>query len=125
MKEIVPELRDLYVKLNARNVLSGWSAATKWTKDEESKDRDFQEAGVYLLVLNSDEFSVTVYPDRREALAAANAAYAQMEKEHPNLQAVLVSVDSLAALRTAYSSYFLDTTAFLRLVEKAIGKQHR
>lgn len=121
MREIVPELRALYAKLNVNNVLSGWSAATKWTKDEEDKDRDFQAAAMYLLVLNSEDFSVTITPYKKEHLAAANAYYAKIEKEEPNLQAVLVSVDSLAALRTAYPNYFLDTTSFLRVVEKAIG----
>jgi len=124
MIEIVPELRALYAKLNVNNVLSGWSAATKWTKDEEDKDRDFQVAAMYLLVLNSEDFSVTITPYKKEHLAAANAHYAKIEKEEPNLQAVLVSVDSLAALRTAYPNYFLDTTSFLRVVEKAIGSDN-
>lgn len=121
MSEIVPELKVLYTKLNVNNVLAGWSAATKWTKDEEVKDKDFQQAAVYLLVLNSEEFSVTVTPYKNDALANANAHYAKIEKEQPKLQAVLVSVDSVAALRTAYPNYFLDTSAFLKKVEQVLN----
>jgi ppGpp synthetase/RelA/SpoT-type nucleotidyltranferase len=119
MREIMPELRELYTKLNVSNVLSGWSAATKFTKDDAAED--IQEADMYLLVLNSDRFAVTVTPYRRSALAAANAHYEKIEREEPNLQAVLVSVDSLAALRTAYPNYFLDTRAFISLVQNAIA----
>jgi ppGpp synthetase/RelA/SpoT-type nucleotidyltranferase len=118
MLEIVPELRELYINLNVFRVLSGWSAATKWTKDQT--DKSIQEAGMYLLVLNPDSFSVAVTAYDKDALPAANLHYAKIEKEQPNLQAVLVSVDSLAALRTAYPNYFLDTNSFITLVTKAI-----
>ncbi|WP_162601464.1 hypothetical protein [Occallatibacter savannae] len=64
---------------------------------------------------------MTVYPFKKDQVAAANASYAEIEKEHPELQAVLVSVDSLAALRTAYPNYFLDTSAFIEMIEKTIS----
>ena len=38
----------------------------------------------------------------------------------PDKDAVLVTVESLAALRRAYPNYFLATTAFLESVEEAI-----
>ncbi len=119
MKEIVPELRDLYVKLNVHNVLSGWSAATKWTKEET--DKDIKKAELYLLVLDPEKFSVTIYPFKRRQLGEANAHYQSVEKDNPKLQAVLVSVDSITALRTAYPNFFLDTNAFIELVEKTIS----
>jgi len=118
MKEVVPELRDLYNSLNVHKILTGWSAATKYTKEEQSTD--IQNAAMYLLVLNYDKFAVTVYPFKKEHLADANAHYALIEKDHPELQAVLVSVDSVAALRAAYPNYFLDTNSFVGWVQKAI-----
>jgi len=39
----------------------------------------------------------------------------------PTRDAVLVSVESLSALRRAYPNYFLDTSAFLESVEEAIA----
>jgi len=115
-----PELKSLYSKLNVFNVLSEYTAAIKFTK--ETPDIDMQEADAFLLVLDSENFSVSVTPYKRGALAAANARYAQIEKEEPKLQAVLVSADSLAALRLAYPNYFLDTTGFINLVKTVIGE---
>jgi ppGpp synthetase/RelA/SpoT-type nucleotidyltranferase len=118
MDELVPLIRQLYVELNIDNVLSGWSGATKYT--QEVPDEQIQQAAMYMLVLEPENFSVTIYPYNRDQLAEANAKYAEFEKKHPELQAVLVSVDSLAALRTAYPNYFLDTNAFLFLVKNMI-----
>jgi ppGpp synthetase/RelA/SpoT-type nucleotidyltranferase len=121
LKEIVPEMRGLYVSLNVKNVLSGWAAITKFTAEDAHEE--IRDAGMYLLVLDPNTFSTSLYPYSKDHLAQANTHYAKIEKEEPNLQAVLVSVDSLAALRTAYPNYFLDTTAFLEVVEGAIGKE--
>ena len=123
MDELVPEIRKLYTELNVHNVLSGWSAATKYTKEEP--DELIQQAAMYMLVLEPEKFSVSVYPFIRDQLAEANALYAKFEKEHPELQAVLVSVDSISALRTAYPNYFLDTNSFITLVEKMISTREK
>jgi len=92
---------------------------TKWTK--ESSDQEVKSADVFLLILDPDQFHVSVAPYRRDQLGVANARYAQIEKEQPKLQAVLVSADSLAGLRIAYPNYFLDTTEFIKIVQIAIG----
>ncbi len=114
-----PELRDLYRRLNVFHVLSGYSSGIKFTKD--SPELHVKNADVYLLVLDPDQFSVVVTPYRRDQLAAANAKYAQIEKDQPKLQAVLVSADSLAGLQVAYPNYFLDTTEFIKMVQTAMG----
>jgi hypothetical protein len=54
----------------------------------------------------------------------ANEKYAEMEKKNrdmPQLQTVLVSVDSLGALRTAYPNYYLDVGEFLKELRAVIG----
>jgi len=112
------ELSDLYVRLNVFNVLSGYSAVTKYTKENASEE--MKNADAYLLVLDPDKFSISVTPYKREQLATANAAYAKVEKEQPKMQAVLVSADSLAGLRLAYPNYFLDTTEFITIVRSVI-----
>jgi ppGpp synthetase/RelA/SpoT-type nucleotidyltranferase len=123
MDELVPEIRELYTGLNIHNVLSGWSAATKYTKEEPNEL--IQQAAMYMLVLEPEKFFVSVYPFNRDQLAEANGLYAKFEKEHPELQAVLVSVDSISALRTAYPNYFLDTNSFITLVEKMISTREK
>jgi ppGpp synthetase/RelA/SpoT-type nucleotidyltranferase len=119
LEELRPELKNLYVRLNVFHVLSGYSMGTKWTK--ESSDQEVKSADVFLLILDPDQFHVSVAPYRRDQLGVANARYAQIEKEQPKLQAVLVSADSLAGLRIAYPNYFLDTTEFIKIVQIAIG----
>jgi hypothetical protein len=119
MEELMPELRELYVNLRVNNVLSGWSAITQWTGD--TTKAPFKNAAMYLLILDPAKFTIEIRPYLQDQLASANAQYAKLEKDRPDLQAVLVSVDSLAALRTAYPNYFLDTSAFLATVEKALA----
>ncbi len=123
MEEISPELRTLYTSLKVNNVLSGWAAITKFTA-EDSHD-DVRAAAMYLLVLDPSTFATTLYLYASDKAATANAHYAQIEKDNPELQAVLVSVDSVSALRTAYPNYFLDTTAFLRIVEEAVFDENK
>jgi ppGpp synthetase/RelA/SpoT-type nucleotidyltranferase len=119
LKGLRPELKNLYVRLNVYNVLSGYTAATKYTK--ESPDEVMKNADAYLLTLDPEQFSISVTPYKREQLTVANVRYAQLEKEQPKLQVVLVSADSLAGLRIAYPNYFLDTTEFIKIVQRAIG----
>jgi ppGpp synthetase/RelA/SpoT-type nucleotidyltranferase len=116
-----PELFDLYMRLNVENVLSGWAAMVKDAAGEKAEE--VANADIYLLVLNPDTFSTELYPYPREKMADATARYAQIEKENPDLQAVLVSVDSVAALRTAYPNYFLDTAAFISGVNEVLEIQ--
>ena len=118
MRELVAEVRNLYASLNVFNVLSGWAAVTKFT---EERAQDAKDAALYLLVLDPEKFTTTLYPYAKEKAAEATAEYARIEKEQPKLQAVLISVDSVAALRAAYPNYFLDTTSFLELVNKALS----
>lgn len=120
--KLVPEVRELYAALNVDNVLSGWTAITKMTGDTNAPS--LKNAAMYLLILDPAQFTIDINPYQKNQLAAANAHYAKVEKEKRNLQAVLVSVDSLAALRTAYPNYFLDTSAFLEVVRQAVKKSN-
>ncbi len=119
MPLLVPEVRRLFQELSVGNVLTGWSAATQITSDTHAPG--FKHAAMYLLILDPSKFEISFLPFRKDQLVAANEQYARIEKERPNLQAVLVSVDSLAALRTAYPNYFLDTDAFIKIVRKAMA----
>lgn len=61
-------------------------------------------------------------------LDSAQSAYAEAErrcKEQPGTDAVLVSVDSLAALRRAYPNYFADTTAFVNLLKSFLASRQK
>jgi hypothetical protein len=86
-------------------------------------DEAFQGAGYYLLELNPAEMKVTINPYRSGELSTAAQAYIEVEKRITNSRsdAVLVSVDSMAALRAAYPNYFLDTERFLTVLHEVIA----
>lgn len=74
----------------------------------------------YLLQLDVPERTLTVYSYRE--LVHATDEYSAIERVtegNPGQDVVLVSVNSLAALRRAYPNYFLDTSVFLGLVNEA------
>ena len=83
--------------------------------------RRVENARYFLLRLDIEERRITVSRFSARALDDAMAAYTRMEAEvrgdlHGDV--VLVAVESVSALRTAYPNYFLDTTMFLREVER-------
>ena len=93
----------------------GWGAALKITEPDE-------EAREYLMILNTNKKLVEVRAFAQNHTFEASEQYLEIEKEtrdDPSVQVVLVSVDSLASLKSAYPNYYLDTTAFLQAVEKA------
>jgi hypothetical protein len=56
-------------------------------------------------------------------LQNAADAYLQVEKataDNPEIQTVLVSVDSIEALRQAYPNYYLDTGEFVEAMKRII-----
>lgn len=116
--ELVEELRTLTLQLRIEAVLSGWSQAVQmagnWPMD----------AKAFLLVLDAREKRVQVQGFRNNELARADEEYLNVEKankDNPDVQAVLVSVDSISALQSAYPNYYLDTSAFLEAVRLAIA----
>jgi ppGpp synthetase/RelA/SpoT-type nucleotidyltranferase len=63
MGEIVPELQQLYTKLNVYNVLNGWSIATRHVEKDEHAE--MKNADMYLLVLDPNVFRLTITPYQR------------------------------------------------------------
>lgn len=117
--EMVEEVRGLFEELKVEQVLSSWSLAVQVVSSEPT----LANARAYLLQLDASTRTIKVTGYEKHELADADAAYLRVEKENagnPDVQAVLVSVDSVAALRTAYPNYYLDTKEFLAAVRRAI-----
>jgi len=117
-KVLQVELRNFIQQLNVKSVLRGWSDALNYL------GQTTQDAGVYLLYLDTDEekISVTGFPD--SARAKASDEYLDTErkiKDKPTAQAVLVSVESIQALRGAFPNYFADTRVFINAVDYAVS----
>jgi hypothetical protein len=77
----------------------------------------------FLLRLEPAEERMTITGFPRKALEEASKLYLETERQisgSPGSEAVLVSVDSLAALERAYPNYFLDSDVFLQELQEAI-----
>jgi hypothetical protein len=116
--KLVVELRSLSRKLRIEEVLEGWSSAVN-RLEEEAMATDVY---AFLLVFDSGQKTIRVRGFKKADSIKADEEYLRVEKEfagNPDVQAVLVSVDSLAALHSAYPNYYADTTAFLEAVRLA------
>lgn len=75
----------------------------------------------FLLDLDVKEQSLRVSPYQRRA--HAEQVYETLEQEvadDPNHDVVLVSVDDIALLRRAYPNYFMDTRAFINMIDQVV-----
>jgi len=119
-QELADEIRELDKQLKIARVLATYGAVVE-TFSEKAAGVGYPQ---YLIVLNSitRELRVTAYGKTELAKASDDYLLAEKEiEERPELQAVLVSVDSLTALRKAYPNYWLDTTAFLATIDDVLS----
>ena len=87
--------------------------------DKIKKERG--QGPYHLVILDSRARSVSIHPYQLANLDQANADYAAIEKraaEGEPVEAVLVSVGSVQALKKAYPNFFLDTQAFVLEIER-------
>ena len=111
-KELVEEIRDCAVQLDVETRLQSYSRALR------TVDHPIMQGSRYFLLVadpqpESTNLSVRGYKRAELDLASEDYLRAEREVEKSGGDAVLVSVDSLSALRTAYPNYFLDTRRFL------------
>jgi len=110
------ELKHLTRKLRVVSLLSGLSVGLKAASG-------IPNASAYLLILNLEAMEISVTPFTKEKMPFANEEYLKAEKEaqdKPQVLSVLVAVESIKALRTAYPNYYLDASAFIDALNKAI-----
>lgn len=115
------ELRDVTAELNVHERLT-WYGRAVTTIEAPGASRGGD--AYYLLQLRPKAGTVMVSRYTHAELEEASAAYLDAERTlagEPGSEAVLVSVESVGALRRAYPNYFLDTKVFLAAVEAAIS----
>jgi hypothetical protein len=116
--ELIAELKDCAIKVNATARLHTIADAIHTLEQPSARETN---AHFFLLELSPDILKITGYTAAQQV--EAQEQYAEVEKritKEDNSDAVLVSVDSLAALRRAYPNYFLDTRVFATLLEEAL-----
>jgi hypothetical protein len=103
-------------QLRAIYHLRAWGNALKTTMETS------REAHYYLLELDpaNDKLSIKGY--KSDSLNQASSDYLKLERDiaDKNADAVLVSVESLDALRKAYPNYYADTGLFVNAINEAI-----
>ena len=118
--EFLKELRRLCNQLHVMDVLSGLTVAVDGVARAKGK--------TFILILDSKQQRTGILGFDDDA--AASQEYLRLEKENistPEIQTVMVSVDSVSALRKAYPNYFLDTGDFIGTIEMLmnLGKKKK
>jgi ppGpp synthetase/RelA/SpoT-type nucleotidyltranferase len=115
--ELKKELKPLCQKLKVPDVFDGLSMGLRMLTTKIPKG-----VVAYILILDTD--AKTTGAEGFVSFQDASDRYLEMERENlnkPHMQTVLVSVDSLASLKKAYPSYYLDAEAFTQLIGHLIG----
>lgn len=119
--ELREEIRVHVQSLDLINRLNAFGEAMNYVETAA------MHADYFLLELMPSEKQIRVKGFPRGQLARAQQEYAAAERAAADSPAfsdvVLVSVDSMAALRRAYPNYFLDTRVFIDLVQDALKGQ--
>jgi Region found in RelA / SpoT proteins len=114
------ELTDYVERLDVENHLSVYAAALNTPEEAGAKDAHY-----FLLELDVSTKRVKITGYKADELEKASKDYLSAERGTISGQsgrdAVLVSVDSLEALKKAYPNYFLDTHRFIQAVKQAIS----
>jgi hypothetical protein len=119
--QLFREINEAARELGVEKKLRTYGAALKVTQDPALRG-----ASYFLLVLKPAEGRLQVRGYFAGQLAQATRQYLEEEKqlaENPGTEVVLVSVDSLQALRRAYPNYFLDTEVFFRELARILARQ--
>ncbi|MDX2074085.1 MAG: RelA/SpoT domain-containing protein [Alphaproteobacteria bacterium] len=117
---LIKELRAITGELDVIGTLKMFGEALNVGEQSTAKGNHF-----FLLKLEPTEQRMTVTGFSRKQLDEASKRYLEVEKEiadTPGADAVLVSVDSLTALKRAYPNYFLDTQVFLDELRAALKR---
>jgi hypothetical protein len=116
--ELTEALRQAAMELNVAQMMAGWSVALT-----RVPPRNIIDAVAYLIVLDTAAQTFNVRGFKVSELEQASEAYLEIEKRtaaNPAIQGVLVSLDSVHAIRKAYPNYYVDNLAFLQALNFAL-----
>lgn len=122
-QDLLAALRQKSTELDVERRLEAYGNAL-----QTLEKRGVVDAHFFLLALDPVADTITIHGFRKNELETATTAYLDVERSMnaaTGAEAVLVSVDSIAALKRAYPNYFLDTQAFLLAVRRALRTSRR
>lgn len=118
---LTSQIKALAQKLNVEGTLAAYNMSLSYTTER------VKEAKYFLVELDPIVRNVRVARFRARQSELANSTYTEWEKkvgEGSSLQVVLVSVESIAALKRAYPNYFLDTGRFAEIVSQVLSGKY-
>lgn len=119
-QERILELQGIERHEGILKCLTTWNAAIK-----QLEKPSLRGAQTFLLKLDPTIGKLEVTAYSKDRLILAQYQYGEIEKQYENdsrIQVVLISVDSIDALRRAYPNYYADTSEFVKAVKIEIGK---
>jgi hypothetical protein len=119
VSETRKEIADFVNLHNPINRLNWYRSALQYVEDQTA-DNHF-----YILHLNPKQNMLRISSFRRDESERAANEYLRIEEKlnkESDEEAVLVSVDSIGALKEAYPNYFLDTHLFTKQIERSLKK---
>jgi hypothetical protein len=116
--QLVREIKQHMASLDVESRLAAYHATIPLLTVPEVKGAKY-----FLVELRPADRSVSVTPFREKELPEATQRYLEVERalKGPGAEAVLVSVESIDALRRAYPNYFLDTRLFIAAMKAAVS----
>ncbi len=118
-KELKRELQEYAQRLDVEGHLRAFGAALKDLEEVGAENSHY-----FLLELNPSARTLKVTGYAAEELERASDDYMTVERDilqRGGRDAVLVSVEKLAALKRAYPNYFLDMPKFIQTVKQEIS----
>lgn len=110
LHELRIKIKELSVELDVEGHLTAFRDSI-----EVLADRRLHNAHYYLLELDAAARKIRIKSYKHTQLATASSDYITLESRLDiNKDAVLVSADSIEALKLAFPNYYLDTDVFLR-----------
>lgn len=124
LPSLISLLRESSILMSVEPRLRGWMTAMQHLESQEvSQLETIKTAVMFLLTTDAAARRVSFVAYPVEKIAEAQDEYLRREKaaeDTPGVQSVLVSVDSMDAIREAYPNYFADTTEFLAVLDEAV-----
>jgi hypothetical protein len=117
-KQLLQELKQIADRLHVMETLAGWSYAMSYL-EEKARVED----AVFIISLDTNQRVFRWNGFKKTDMKKAQEEYLAREKSiqsTPGVQVVLVSVDSMDAIRAAYPNYYADTREFVFALEQAI-----
>ena len=109
------EIKEIDFRCNIVNRLSAINVAIRNTKKEDFK------GGYYILKLNYGKRVLSIYPFKPSQIEQATQLYNEIEKLNDNnIDAVLISANSMESVRAAYPNYFADIEVFVETMRKLL-----